>query len=95
MNKLWYIFGIALLLGGLALLGWLSIYVMLYGEIMAAVTNWGVSNSAVVWGIIRAIFFEFGMIPGAFLMLIGKSMLAFGWVSGMSRRTLLRRFGRL
>jgi len=41
---------------------WLCLYVMLYGGIMQAINNWGIDNSAVVWGIIRAIFFEMGAI---------------------------------
>ena len=54
------ILGLLLILAGLAALGYVGIYVMLYGGIMAAVNNWGVDNGAVVWGIIRAVFFEVG-----------------------------------
>ena len=67
--------GIILILIGIALAGWLGVYVMLYGGIMAAITSWGISTSMVVWGIIRAIFFEFGTIPGLLLVIIGGSML--------------------
>ena len=94
MNKLWYLFGIVFILGGLFLWGWLSIYVMLYGGIMSAVNAWGVCNSTVVWGIIRAVFFELGLIPGVFVMTIGKAMLVYGAAQTASKR-LYSRFGRL
>ena len=94
MNKLLYLLGLVLLLGGLAFLGWLSIYVMLYGGIMAAINAWGVCNSTVVWGIIRAIFFELGMIPGAMVMLIGKGVLVFA-AANTTRKRMFSQFGRL
>ena len=37
--------------------------IMLYGGIMQAIENWGTDNPAVVWGIIKAVFFEVGVIP--------------------------------
>lgn len=43
---------------------WLCLWVMLYGGIMHAIENWGINNSAVAWGIIRAIFSGIGAIPG-------------------------------
>jgi len=85
MRKFAVIFGLLLILGGIGLVFWLGIYVMLYGGIMAAVTNWGVNNSAVVWGIIRAVFFELGMIPGFIVVLVGKASIAYGCMSRMER----------
>jgi len=93
MRKFAVIFGLLLILGGIGLMFWLGIYVMLYGGIMAAVTNWGVCNSAVVWGIIRTIFFEMGMIPGFIVVLVGKASIAYGCMSPMERA--LSQFGRL
>ena len=65
------IFAVIMVLGGLALAAWLSIYVMLYGGIMAAIDNWGSDTGATVWGIIRAVLFECGLIPGYILIAIG------------------------
>jgi len=67
------IIGLLLVIAAIALGFWLSICVMLYGGIMSAITNWGVNNSAVVWGIIRAVFFELGFIPAYILGAIGVS----------------------
>ena len=50
---------------------YLALYVMLYGRIMAAINNWGKNNSAVVWGIIRAVLFECGATPGLVVCYIG------------------------
>jgi len=94
MNKLWYVFGLLFLFGGVVLMGWLSVYVMLYGGIMAAISNWGVENSLVVWGIIRAFLFELGLIPGALVVLIGNAMLAWG-VAQTSLKNTYKRFGQL
>lgn len=52
------VLGLLLILGGVAFVVWLGLYVMLYGGVMAAINNWGVDNGAVVRGIIRAVFFE-------------------------------------
>lgn len=60
--------GVTLILAGVSLAGYLGIYLMLYGGIMGAITGWGVNNSAVVWGIIRAVLFEFGLVPGILLI---------------------------
>ena len=65
--------GLILIIIGIALILYLALYVMLYGGIMAAIDNWGANNSAVVWGIIRAIFAEFGVLPG--MLFIGA-----GWL---------------
>lgn len=65
------IIGLALILIGICLGLWLSIYIMLYGGIMQAISNWGMDNSKVVWGIIRAVFFEAGFIPGWLLIALG------------------------
>jgi hypothetical protein len=63
--------GLILVVASIALGVWLCLWVMLYGGIMQAIENWGVNNSAVVWGIIKAIFFEVGMIPAYFGVLLG------------------------
>ena len=65
------VIGLLLIVIAVALGFWLSIYVMLYGGIMQAVENWGVNNSAVVWGIIRAVFFQIGVVPAYILGAIG------------------------
>lgn len=65
-----YVIGIFMMVIGIALAVYLSLYIMLYGGIMQAVNAWGVNNSDVVWGIIRAVFFEVGAIPSAFIFLI-------------------------
>jgi hypothetical protein len=70
-NKMKTAFGIVLMALGLFLAAWVAIYVMLYGGIMQATNNWGGDTSAVVWGIIQAAFFEFGVIPGGLVCLIG------------------------
>lgn len=57
------IFGIILVIASIVFGIWLCLFVMLYGGIMQAVECWGVDNSAVVWGIIRAIFTSAGTIP--------------------------------
>ena len=59
-----------MILGGLALAFYLAIYVMLAGGIIQAIDGWG-DTSAVTWGIIKAIFFELGLIPGAILVWLG------------------------
>lgn len=65
-----FVIGVLLLVAAVALGCWLSLRVMLYGGLMAAVENLGVNNSA-VWGVIRAVFFGLGAIPGYILGLIG------------------------
>lgn len=70
------VFGILLMVGGIAFGVWLCIWVMLYGGIMQAVENWGVSNSAVVWGIIRAVLCRFGLIPGWLIAWTGAEVVA-------------------
>ncbi len=67
--------GIILILAGIALGIWLCLVVMLYGGIMQAVEIWGISNSAVVWGIIKAVFFEIGLIPTYIGVAIGVGLL--------------------
>lgn len=54
---------------------WLCLWVMLYGGIMQAVENFQVNNSAVVWGIIRAIFAGIGAIPAYIGIFIGMLLL--------------------
>lgn len=63
--------GLALVVFGIALMIWLALYVMLYGGIRQAINCWGVNNSAVVWGIIRAVLCEIGVIPGYLVVLFG------------------------
>ena len=59
-NILMIIIFIASLLFGL----WLSLGVMLYGGIMQAYNGFSAGNVLMgVWSVIRAIFFEMGMIP--------------------------------
>lgn len=65
------IIGLLLVIGGIVLTIWLALIFMLYGGIMQAINCWGVNNSAVVWGIIRAIFFEVGLIPGYIMVAFG------------------------
>ena len=62
---------------GILLFIWIPFVVMLYGGILQAVENWGVNNSAVVWGIIRAVCCEIGIIPGWVLIFIGTKTLEF------------------
>ena len=79
MNDLqeWYkvVVGLILIIASIAVGIWLCLWVMLYGGIMQAIENWGINNSAVVWGIIKAIFFEVGMIPAYFGILLGMTLL--------------------
>ena len=49
-------FGVAVILGGLFLMGWLAGYVMLYGGIVQAIE--ATSTGQMVGGIIMALFFE-------------------------------------
>ena len=63
--------GLLIILVGIILLVWLPLVWMLYGGIMQAIENWGVNNSAVVWGIIRAVLCEAGIFPGWLLILLG------------------------
>lgn len=51
---------------------WLSICVMLAGGLIQAIEGFQAGDVATgVWGAIRAIFFEFGMIPAYILWLGG------------------------
>ena len=69
------IIGLLLVVTGIALAIWLALVVMLYGGIMQALNCWGVDNSAVVWGIIRAFLCEAGLIPGVFMIMFGVTLL--------------------
>lgn len=60
-----------IVLAGIAFGVYLCLYVMLYGGIMQAVENWGIDNSKVVWGIIRAVLFEVGIIPAYIIGFLG------------------------
>lgn len=70
------VLGLILIIGGIVLAIWLPLVVMLYGGIMQAVNCWGVDNSAVVWGIIRAVLCEVGIIPGYIVILVGVKWIA-------------------
>jgi len=63
--------GTLLILIAIALGLYLTIDVMLYRGIMQAINNWGINSSKVVWGIIRAILFEMGVIPSVIIGTIG------------------------
>ena len=66
--------GVFVILVAIALGIWLVLWVMLYGGIMQAITNWGTDNYAVVWGIIRAVFFELGVLPAYLLASVGIAL---------------------
>lgn len=74
----YYVFGLSILLilAAIVLGFWLIIRVMIHGGIMQAVTNWGIDNSAVVWGIVRVLFWEIGLIPPYFLLCLARKLLA-------------------
>lgn len=67
--------GILIFILGVILLVYIPLVWMLYGGIMQAIENWGVNNSAVVWGVIRAVLCEAGVIPGWLLIIIGLGIL--------------------
>ena len=67
--------GILIIILGIILLIWLPLVWMLYGGIMQAIENWGVNNSAVVWGVIKAVMCEVGIIPGGLFILTGLAIL--------------------
>ena len=67
------VLGIILILAGLVLAAYLSLYVMLYGGIIQALDGWGVDNADVALGIIRAVLFSMGAIPGYILMFAGMT----------------------
>lgn len=90
MKRVLYTVGALLILGGWGLMGWLGIKVMLYGGIMAAINNWETNNSATVWGIIRAFLFEFGLIPGAFMVLWGVQVIQRVYASGYINRIVAK-----
>ena len=69
-DQMKFVIGILLIIAAVVLGFWLTLRVMLYGGIMQAIDNWGVDNPAVVWGIIRAFFFEVGVVPSYILCLI-------------------------
>lgn len=65
------IIGLILIIASIVFGVWLGLWIMLYGGIMQAIENWGIDNSAVVWGIIRAVFSQLGAIPAYFGIFIG------------------------
>ncbi len=66
--------GVILIVAGLFLAAYLSLYVLLYGGIMQALNNWGGDNSEIAWGIIKAVLSGLGVVPGYLLA-------ALGWVN--------------
>lgn len=69
--------GLLCIVGGTILAAYLSFVWLLYGGIMQAITNWQISNSAVVIGILKAVFFGVGLIPGALVIAVGLALLEF------------------
>ncbi len=69
--------GIVLIVTSIIFSIWLCFWVMLYGGIMQAVENFQVNNSAVVWGIIRAILSGAGMIPAYIGIVIGLTLIEY------------------
>ncbi len=67
--------GVVLIIASIVFGIWLCLWVMLYGGIMQAVGNSQVNDSAVVWGIIRAIFFGIGIIPAWIGIVIGLALI--------------------
>lgn len=72
------IIGVALVVVAIVIAFWLPLRVMLYGGIMQAVNSWGTDNAAVVWGIIRAVFFEFGFVLPYLIVRLGVYCYSFG-----------------
>jgi len=68
------VLGLILAIVGICLAAYLSLYVMLYGGIVSALDGWGVDNEQVAMGIIRAVLFSFGAIPGYLLILTGLAI---------------------
>lgn len=69
-----YMGGGILVLGGIVLAVWLAVWVMLAGGIIQAVDAWGDNTDKVVWGIVRAVLWELGTIPGILLAAIGVAI---------------------
>lgn len=68
--------GLLLILGTLGLSIWLSIWVMLVGGITAAITGFLAGDVAMgVWGIVRAIFFEWGFLPFGIGTILGLAFM--------------------
>ncbi|MGD2093269.1 MAG: hypothetical protein PVH61_44320 [Candidatus Aminicenantes bacterium] len=68
------VLGLIIIITSIALAIWLSLYVMLYGGIMQTLENWGINNSAVAWGIIKAGFFHIGVIPAYIVIRIAMEL---------------------
>ena len=68
------VLGLILAIVGICLAAYLSLYVMLYGGIVSALDGWGVDNEQVAMGIIRAVLFSIGAIPGYLLILTGLAI---------------------
>ena len=69
------ILAIIISLLGIGLGLYLGVYVLLYGGIMQIINNIDPLNtSQLVWGIIRALFCELGIIPVYIGMVIGSSI---------------------
>ena len=65
------VFGVFLVVLGICVGFYLGIYYMLYGGLLQVINYWGIDNGMVVWGIIRAMFFEVGCLLGYPLILLG------------------------
>ncbi len=63
--------GILIIILGIVALVYIPLVWMLYGGILQAIENWGVNNSAVAWGVIRAVLCEAGILPGWLPILLG------------------------
>ena len=69
--------GLVVFIGGIALALWLGIWVMLAGGIIGAINAAQIgSASGVAWNIIRALFFEFGIIAGILVSIVGAGILS-------------------
>lgn len=79
MKNLWECYkpwiGLLLIITSVVFSIWLCFWVMLYGGIMQGLENWGVNNSAVAWGIIKAVFCGLGMIPAYIGVTVGWVLL--------------------
>ncbi len=72
-----YIIGILLIFGGICLAGWLGIYIMLVGGITDAIEAYKAEmTNAVVWSIVKAVFFEAGIAVGVFVLALGAAIIS-------------------
>lgn len=70
------IIGLLIMLIGVITGIWLGLYVMLYGGIMQIIANINpICASGLTMGIIRTIFFEIGVIPAYFGLVVGYTVM--------------------